>query len=484
MAVARERFSRGLDRAAGRTAGRTAGRAAGYAAGRALRLAAVPALVALAAASASDPAAFAGGGTRSWWRRNDNVRADAQSARDAASQAFYELDSAQREVRISIEAIGAVDDSADARRALSDFEQLDQRINQISTEYIDALDAHDLDAEDLDTGAAQRARRELEKARDELKRVNKDLDRFNSALAPLISAAEGQLVQVVPAVERAKKTWLAATTAVEDVKSTGLRADDLMARLVALNDDLTMLGEGAGTHGVRATLHRAATVQRAAEAIRNEAQRLPERAKEIDRRVRSLRTRTQAVQTKLGSVQPALSELRRRFNVKCWQDIQQVQGQAEEALRNADTRLSDAAKARDEQRWPDATGALGTVRALLNDADSAAAAPAERLRVLNEVERDPRQGVEKARFAIRDAQRLAMTGRNQPDPKHARPLDDAVSRLERIDSFLEGRHPDYWSYLKELETIQKAAADVVQRIREERAGGGAGGGGGGGGRSR
>jgi hypothetical protein len=33
-----------------------------------------------------------------------------------------------------------------------------------------------------------------------------------------------------------------------------------------------------------------------------------------------------------------------------------------------------------------------------------------------------------------------------------------------------GPHPDYWSYLQELESIKTAAGDVVTRIRSERAG--------------
>lgn len=58
------------------------------------------------------PAAFAGGGTRRWFGgRSESQRAEAQAAKDAAAAAFYELDTAQRDLRISIETITAVDDS-------------------------------------------------------------------------------------------------------------------------------------------------------------------------------------------------------------------------------------------------------------------------------------------------------------------------------------------------------------------------------------
>ncbi|MYV71912.1 hypothetical protein GT043_39555, partial [Streptomyces sp. SID2131] len=91
---------------------------------------------------------------------------------------------------------------------------------------------------------------------------------------------------------------------------------------------LTRLNEGAGRHGVPETLQRADRVLRDAEAVRAEAGRLPERAAEIDRRLVSLRTRTEALTTRAEGVEPVLSELRRRFSLDCWQDLQHVPEQA------------------------------------------------------------------------------------------------------------------------------------------------------------
>lgn len=73
----------------------------------ALTLMSLPVLAALTMASA-----FAGGGTRRWFGgRAESQRAEAQAAKDAAAAAFYELDTAQRDLSISIETISAVDDS-------------------------------------------------------------------------------------------------------------------------------------------------------------------------------------------------------------------------------------------------------------------------------------------------------------------------------------------------------------------------------------
>lgn len=429
-----------------------------------LTLLAVPLVVALAL-----PAAFIGGGTRRWFGgRAESQRAEAQAAKDAAAAAFYELDTAQRDLRISIETITAVDDSPAARRAISDFDALGRRIDEASSRYIEAVDAHDLDRDDLEASVAAHARTELTRAKDELANVKRELDRFSDGLGPLLGKAETQLARLAPAVERARQGLLAASNALDAVRGTGLKADDLAARLARLAPELTKLNQGAGQHGVPETLERAERLAREAEAVRAEAERLPEKAAEIDHRLVSLRTRAQALTTRAGQVEPVLSELRRRFVAACWQDLQHVPDQAGENVRQAELKLKEAQAARDNQRWPDATSLLSTVRALLNTTDESVSAARDRLQRLNAVQKDPQQEIDRTRFAIRDAQRLAMTGRATPDPRHARPLDDSVARLDRAVAALEGRHPDYWHFLTETEAVRQTVARVVAQIREAR----------------
>ena len=124
-----------------------------------------------------------------------------------------------------------------------------------------------------------------------------------------------------------------------------------------------------------------------------------------------------------------------------------------------------------QQGWADATSLLSTVRALLNTTDESVSAARDRLQRLNAVQKDPQQEIDRTRFAIRDAQRLAMTGRSTPEPRHARPLDDSVARLDRAIAGLEGRHPDYWHFLTETDAVRQTVARVVSQIREERGGG-------------
>ncbi|WP_441246266.1 hypothetical protein [Kitasatospora sp. McL0602] len=408
-----------------------------------------------------------GGGRGGWFRRNEGQRTEAKAARDAAQEAFYQLDSTQRDVQLAVETVRAAEESGASRQVLAEFQDISARIDQVTVGYLAALDAHDLDAPELDPSVAHRAQQDLEQSRRELVAKQTELEKYLQRLQPLIQHAEAQLVRVVPAVEKAKRALLGATTALEAVRAAGMQAADLAGRLAQLAPELGRLNEGVARHGVTETLRRADDVAQRAEAIRESAEQLPERAREIDRRLASLRTRVQALETRAGSVEPALSELRRRFSSDCWQDLQRVPTQTVEAARSAQQKLAEAAKARDEQRWPDATAAIGAVRALLETADGAVAGVGERLRLLNEVEHDPHGEIERTRFTLRDAQRLAMAGRQSPDPRHAGPLDSAVTRLDRAVATLEaaGRHPDYWQFLTELAGVRETAAQVVTMIR-------------------
>nr|WP_176963681.1 hypothetical protein [Streptomyces sp. 2224.1] len=418
------------------------------------------------------PVSFAGGGTRRWFGRGESQRADAQAAKDAAAAAFYELDTAHRDLRISIETITAVDNSPAARKAAEDYEGFGRRIDEVSQQYITAVDSHDLDRDDLDGAAVARARADLTRAREELDRVRSELERFAQGLGPLLQTAETQLARLAPAVERARQALLAASNALDAVRARGLRADDLATRLAALGPELTRLNQGAGQHGVQETIRRADDMLRKAESVRTEAERLPEKAAEIDKRLVSLRTRAQAITTRAGKVDPVLSELRRRYSAACWQDLQQVPEQAAQSVRQAEVKLREAQQARDEQRWADATSLLATVRALLDGTDEAVSAAGDRLQRLDAVSFDRQKEVERTRFAVRDAQRLAMAGRSTPDPRHAGPLDEAVARLDRAVAGLEGRHPDWWHFLTETEAVRETAARVVQEIRGARGGAG------------
>jgi hypothetical protein len=42
-----------------------------------------------------------------------------------------------------------------------------------------------------------------------------------------------------------------------------------------------------------------------------------------------------------------------------------------------------------------------------------------------------------------------------------------VDRIDRITENLSGRHPDYWAYVAELDTVAEFIAGVVDRMRKQ-----------------
>ncbi|MGW0660474.1 hypothetical protein [Streptodolium elevatio] len=429
----------------------------------------LPAAAAVAALAV--PGAFAGGETRPWRRRREAARAAAATAREAAGEAFLRLDTAQRDLRISLETVRAVEPSDASAEALRRFEALNDLVDEASAAYIGVMDRHPLDSEDLDTTDYDAARRELEAVARRLDEVGKELERFGESVGPMIARADVALSQLPPKTEHARQTVRAAEAAVQVAVREGLASAAYEQRLAAVHADLAELDKGASVHGVGGTLELAAKVTATAQTLYEEADRLPRLRDDVTKRLSSLRTRAQAVASRADNLEPALSRLRQGYSAACWTDLEGTGAAVARAVEVAGTRIDEAGAAANGREWADAVSRLATARAALNNADEAMAAVHDRLRDLDEVARDPDAEIERTRFALRDAQRLAVGARAAAEEKYARSLDALVYRLEAVGGQVDAPHPDWWSFLTETRAIRAEVGRVVQQIRDDRAGG-------------
>ncbi|MGR7002540.1 hypothetical protein ACU686_38535 [Yinghuangia aomiensis] len=170
--------------------------------------------------------------------------------------------------------------------------------------------------------------------------------------------------------------------------------------------------KGAAVHGVAGTLTRAAQVTETAQALYEEAERLPRLRDDVTKRLSSLRTRAQAVASRADNPEPALHRLRRPSSAACWTDIADAPQKVTQAVAVAEARIDEVGQAAGRQEWADAVSRLATARAALNQADEAMAAVHDRLRDLDARRRGPGSGgPQRTRFAVRDAQRLAVGDR-------------------------------------------------------------------------
>jgi len=426
-------------------------------------LALAPLVLALA------PSAFAGGETRPWRRRKEAARAAAQASREAAGQAFLRLDTAQRDLMLSLETVRAVRGASGTEDALRRFAAVSLRIDEASAAYIGLMDRHPLDVE-LETGEYDAARRELDETTRKLDAVHDELNAFAASLAPLLAHAETALAQLPPAVDRARRAAADAQRALADTERVGLGSPKLTTRADELRADLVELDRGPAALGIPGTLTLAERIEATAADLRSEAERLPRQREEVTNRLSSLRTRTQALESRLATVDPALSRLRRDYTQSCWNDLEQVPAKVRASLGVAHARLEEAAAAAGRGEYTDAVSRLATARATLKGADEAMATVHDRLHALEEVARDPEAEVQRTRFALRDAQRLALGGRANAEERYARRLDALVYRLEAIEAEAAQPRPDWWRFLSETRAIRAEVAETVQTIRDDRAG--------------
>jgi chromosome segregation ATPase len=394
----------------------------------------------------------------------------AVEAREAAAAAFYDMDQAQKYIDGRVTVFEDLDAAA-AAPVRREFGLLSESADAASVAYISVLDAHDLDDRDRSPAEYDAARRAFVAATERLQQTTRNLNGFAERLAPKMARLEAALDQLPPRLTAARDAVAAADAALAAAKDAGMDASEPEAELGRAREILAQLGaKGLGGVGLDGAMRRAEEVREIAEGAREAAAELPQLAQKVRNSLASVRTRADAVANRAGPVQEAMRVLLRGYSQACWQDLRGAPEAIEAAATRARERLNEASAHVSRTEWKEAQRALTAARTELNAADRRAGQVTGRVEELRAVAEDPAKPAEKAQFAVRDAQRLAMAQPGGAAPQHARVLDGLVERLENAPKRLTGVHPDYWAYLQELESIKTAAGDVVTRIRSERAG--------------
>ena len=351
-----------------------------------------------------------------------------------------------------------------------EFGGLSESADAASVAYISVLDAHDLDDQDRTPAEYDAARRAFIASTERLQQVTRNLNGFAERLAPQMSRLEAALDQLPPRLTAARDAVAAADAAINAAKDAGMDAADPEGELAQAKQILAQLGsQGLGGLGLDGAMRKADEVREIAERAHEAAAELPQMAQKVRNSLASARTRVDVVANRVGPVKDAMKVLLRGYSQSCWQDLRGAAESIEAGVTRARERLNEASAHTSRTEWKQAQQALTAARTELNAADRRAGQVTGRVERLKAVAADPQAPVESVRFAVRDAQRLAMAQPGGAAPQHARVLDSLVRRLEDAPKGLTGAHPDYWAYLQELESIKTDAGDVVTRIRAERA---------------
>lgn len=235
------------------------------------------------------------------------------------------------------------------------------------------------------------------------------------------------------------------------------------AAVTALDGALGALGDARSAHRLAALRDATALVTRRVRELDEALAAAPSRALDAQRAVASVTTRLDAARTRAERLPPAFSALLREFNAASSRDLVDTEATSRRHIAEAATDL-DAM--RGALAAGDPEGALdlaAQARAHLADAEGAVDAVTERLTVLRSVREDPSSKTAQVRFRLRDAQHLAVT--RGLTAEWGSVLDAQIERIERIESSLTGHHPDYWTFVVELDQVTAFIAKVVQRMR-------------------
>ncbi|WP_344598467.1 molecular chaperone DnaJ [Actinomadura vinacea] len=403
--------------------------------------------------------------------RDGQAAAAAIEAREAAATAFYDMDQAQKYLQGRVTVFADLDARA-AAPVRDEFRGLGDAADAAAVAYIAVLDANELD-DDRERGPGEydAARRAFVAATDRLKEITADLNRFAERLAPQMARLEAALDSLPPRLTAARDAVAAADAAIAAARTAGMDASDPETELERAKAALAVLGsQGLGGLGLAGAMDQAEEVRRVAEHAKEAAEELPRLGEKVRNSLASVRTRSDMVAGRIEPVRQAMKLLLRNYSQSCWQDLKGAPEAVGGGVERARERLNEASRHVARNEWKQAQRALTAARTELNAAERRAGQVTGRVAELDAVAADPDRPAEAARFAVRDAQRLAVAQPGGAPPQHAGALDALVQRLDRAPRRLVGPHPDYWSYLRELESIKTAAGDVVSRIRAERAG--------------
>lgn len=428
----------------------------------------------VSAVLATTPQAFdtppAPEGFGGWWRRHDAAGAAAGAARDAASDAFYEMDRAQRYLRTRVEAFAGLDGGLRGQQVRADFGRLDEVVDAASRAWIDTLDGH-AGLEGAEGSALSAATQAFHRIAERMREVRARADAFGTAHAGDFARVERALGQVPVRAAAAREAVTVARAAVAAALAAGLRPAEASTTLRQAESFLATVDQGAQARGITESLRAADEATSRADLARRAAEELPRRRDAARRELTAVRTRWEVVEAKAVGVEATMSQLRRRYVRRAWADVEASGPACGAALARARDLVSDAESltAPMAQQWDAAMTALEAAREALRVAAAAEKVVTGRLKALDQAAGDPAAAVAGARFTVRDAQLLIMSGTGPRDPDLVRRLDLLAGRLDAMDRLSQESAPDYWHFLTELESVCAEARRVVDAIRAGRA---------------
>ena len=230
-----------------------------------------------------------------------------------------------------------------------------------------------------------------------------------------------------------------------------------------LDDAVAALDNARSSGRADAVRTRAESVREAVSALEEALAEAPSTQHRAEMTISSVSTRLSAVRTRVDRLDPAYSALLREFNAASSADLVDNSSRSRAHIDQADIDLKEAKQSLAAGNPEHALALMAEARVHLADAEACADAVTDRLATLRAVRADPSQKEREVRFRLKDAQMFAV---NQGlVAEWGSVLDAQLARIERASASLSGTHPDYWSYVLQLDSVSTFITEVVEKMR-------------------
>lgn len=317
--------------------------------------------------------------------------------------------------------------------------------------------------EQFDGIATARAQAAFQNAAHGLGEAAQAVDRFYSRHRSELEQARSALAATPRLAQDAKSLAEKAQLAVAEADPAFVDYPSVRAAWRGVDDAVSTLDSATAAGDALGARAAAARVREAATELDEAIAAAPARAQEARSALASVRTRVEAVNTRFDRLAPAFSALLREFNAASSADLSGNERLAARHIEQAQEDLSAARASSGSGSPEEALDYIAQARAHLADAERLVDAVTDRVDLLREVKADPTRKEHSVRFTLRDAQQLAIN--RGLVAEWGSVLDAQLARIDRAHAALTGTHPDYWSYIQDLDSISRFITGVIDRMR-------------------
>jgi hypothetical protein len=373
--------------------------------------------------------------------------------RAATVTTFLDMDKRQSIASSGVDALERLGRSDEHLR--SQWRSVEEQCFAAGAAYLTATERPESDASETAYDAFATAISQLTAA-------SASVDRFYENYRARLEHATSEYAAVPRLAQDARSaanTVLAAVTGSEPHH----RYPSVVAGVGSVHAALAALERAEATGSGPAVTRAAADTRSASDVLRTALAEAPGRSRAATTALASVRTRLQAVGTKAENIAPAYSALLREFVAASSNDLARARDNCDAHVAAATRDIDAAADALGAGNPETALDLITAARADLADAEADIEAVTGRLARLREVRDDPASVEQRVRFRLRDAQ-LLVVDRGMV-AEWGSVLDAQLARVERATRALGTGRPDYWAYLRELDSIGDFISGVVDRIR-------------------